>query len=276
MKKGVRMFIPLALAMLTARGLAGPALPEPGPEAAGLRLRLVVAPHPEGGKQGYDVQVDLISVSREAILLRASHWRSARHEGGFREYLEAAVSIESYPAIEPWLGQVMEPLQGTTGEPEYALKPSATLSLNWQTTGRHLKNSVSNPLEVQNPEFAQDGLYSVHVSIVLLAGDGSVRLRSNEQLVPMGGSREAPKHTYGPLRWVDENSKTARLGLGSLDKIVPGDRFCIQSGIIGKTWTLTIKSVDANDSTGTLEPSQVNPAPAFPLRGAYAAIIPTK
>lgn len=202
MKKRAVNLIPFVLTLLTLRGMVESTPSEPGPEAGGLRLRLVVT-SPEGGKAGYDVQIDLMSVRREVIPLRANHWRSARQEGGFQEYLEAAVSIESYPAIEPWLGQVASPPEGTTPELEYALKPDETLSLKWHTSGRHLKNSVSNPLEVQNPEFTENGLHSVHASIVIMAAGRSVRLRSNEQLVSIGGSHEAPKHTYGPLCWAD-------------------------------------------------------------------------
>jgi hypothetical protein len=162
---------------------------------------------------------------------------------------------------------------GGSAEPEYTLKPGEILSVKWHTTGRHLKNKVSNPLEVQNPEFIQNGLHSVHASIVIMTAGREVRVRSNEQLVPIGGSREAPKHTCGPLWWTDEQTKTATLGLGSLDQIVPGDRFLIQSGGIGWTWTLTIIKVETGQSTGTLEPSRVNPTPTFPSRGTYAALI---
>jgi hypothetical protein len=163
---------------------------------------------------------------------------------------------------------------GTPAEPEYTLKAGETLSLKWHTTGRRLKNSVSNPLEVQNPEFRENGLYAVHASVVVTLAGRPLRLRSNEQLVPIGGSHEAPKHTYGPVWQADEKTKTAMLGLGSLDKVAPGDRFRIQSGNIGMTWTLTITNVAADYSTGTLEPSQVDPAPAFPSRGSYGALIP--
>ena len=219
------------------------------------------------------MQADLQNASGEIITLHALHWRSERHEGGFQEYLESALSIESYPAIEPWLGQVMAELPGAVAEQEYTLKAGETLSVKWQTTGRHLKNKVSNPLQVQNPEFTQSGLHSVHASIIIMTAGGPVRLFSNEQLVPFGGSREAPKHTYGPLWWTDEPTRTATLGLGSLDKVVQGDRFLIQSGTIGRTWTLIITNVETSESSGRLEPSRVNPTPTFPSRGTYAALI---
>ncbi len=269
------ILLPLVLTLLTLRGLAESTLPEPGPEAGGLRLRLSVTPSPQGGNEGYDVKIDLISVSRESIPLRAN-WPWARHEYGFKEYLEAATSIESYPAIEPWLGQFMSGREGAIPEPEYTLKTGETVSIKWHTTGRHLKNKVTNPLEVQNPEFTENGLHSVHASLVIATAGRSVQLRSNEQLVPIGGSRELPKHTYGPLWDANEETKTAMLGLGSRHKIMPGDRFLIQSGTIGRTWTLTITKVEADRSFGSLEPSRVNPTPAFPLRGANAALIPKK
>lgn len=270
------MIMPLVLATVGFRGLCASALPEPGPEACGLRLRLMISPQPEGGKEGYNVEADLVNVSPDAIPLQAVHWRSESHEGGFPQYVESALSIESYPAIEPWLGQVMFPPKGAATEPEYTLKPGETLSIKWHATGRHMKNKVSNPLEVQNPEFIQSGLHSVHASVVVMAAGREVHVRSNEQLVPIGGSREAPKHTYGPLWWTNEQTKTAILGLGALNQVVPGDRFLIQSGAIGRTWTLTITKVETSQSTGTLEPSRVNPTPTFPSRGTYAALIQKK
>jgi hypothetical protein len=275
MKESVLMFLPLIsfLTLLPRCGLAEPALPEPGPESAGLRLRLLVTPHPEGGKEGYDVQVDLINFTAESISLRPNHWRSGRNEVGIKADLEAAVSIESYPAIEPWLGQVGS---RTEEPPEYSLKPREIVSLKWRTTGRHLKNRVSNPLEVQNPEFTEAGLYSVHASIVLTVAGRSVLLRSNEQLVPIGGSHQLPRHTYGSLWWSDEKTKTAMLSLGSRQRIMPGDRFLIQSGNIGLTWTLTITRVEADRSFGSLEPVRENPTPAFPGPGANAALIQKK
>ena len=273
MRKGLFVLMPLILTTVSFRGFCASLVPEPGPEVAGLRLRLTVTPQPQDGKEGYDVQADLANVSQAAISLQAVHWRTESHEGGFQEYVESALSIESYPAIEPWLGQVIVPPLKETAEPEYSLKPAETLSVKWYTTGRHLKNKVTNPLLVQNPEFIQSGLYSVHASVVISAAGREVRVRSNEQLVAFGGSREAPKHTYGPLWWTDEQTRTATLGLGSLEKVEPGDRFLIQSGRIGWTWTLTLTKVEASQSTGTLEPSRVSPTPMFPSRGTYGALI---
>jgi hypothetical protein len=273
MKKTALILFPLALTLLTLRALAESTPPEPGPVADGVRLRLLVTPNAEGGKEGYDVQVDLINAGRESIPLRAC-WGTLGGSG-FKAYVEAATSIESDPAFEPCIGQGGYGGPGrTTPEPEYTLKPSETMSLKWHTTGRHLKNNVSNPLVVQNPEFRESGLYSVHASLVIGIAGRSAHIRSNEQLVPIGGSRELPKHSYGALLDAHQETKTATLSLGSQQKVVPGDRFLIRSGIIGMTWTLTITNVDAGLSIGTLEPSRADPPPAFPRRGWNAALIP--
>ncbi len=279
MKHGLPILTLVVLPALVSLTAATSELPEPGPEAAGMRMRLAVTPHPESDKEGYDLQVDLISVSQEPTLLRANEWRSWRHEGSFQEFLEPAVSIETDPAIERYVGQVARPLLGiTAAEPEYTLQPGETLSVKWHTMGRHLKNSVTNPFEVQNPELKEAGLYSVHASIVLTVAGRPVRLRSNEQLVPTGGSRETPKHTYGPVVRADETTMTAMLGLGALDKISLGEQFVIRSGLKDVVWTLTITNVAPSFCFGTLEPPRVkvNPMPAFPTRGAYAALIPKK
>jgi hypothetical protein len=275
----MRSLIPTTLTLLASAFLISqPATasepPEPGPESGGLRLRFLVGPSPQDGKEGYDVQIDLISAGLESIQLRIDSWPRL-HDGGFKEYLEAAVSIESYPAIEPWLGQVMSEPKGTPPS-QYTLKPGETLSLKWHTTGRHLKNNVSNPLEVQNPEFIESGLYLVHASLVIGVAERSVLLRSNEQLVPIGDNHELPKFAYGPLWDVDEKTKTAMLGLGARQKVMPGDQFLIGTRNMGMTWTLTITKVEFDHSFGTLEPSQKNPTPAFPMPGWNATLIPKK
>ena len=92
-------------------------------------------------------------------------------------------------------------------------------------------------------------------------------------MVPIGGSRALPKHTYAALWWTDEKSKMAEIGLGSRHKIGPGDRFLIQTGNIGMTWVLTITKVETDRSVGSLEPTHVSPALRFPTPGSYAALI---
>jgi hypothetical protein len=115
-----------------------------------------------------------------------------------------------------------------------------------------LKNRVTDPIEVQNPRFPFPGLYSVHATIDVITAARTVRLRSNEQLVAVGGSRAMPKYTFGRLWSVDPDKRTAILGLGSLHKVAVGDQFEIGNAKSGH-WKLTITRVEAGMSLGGLE-----------------------
>ncbi len=267
--------LPLLLLLMSLRTTAEIAPPEPGPEAGGLRLRLIVTPKPNDKGEGYDVRLDLLNVSPEAVSLRAKYC-SARTKGDLKATLEETASIESFPPMEPWLGQVMMETESSKAQAEFEIKSGATVTLNWQSSARRLKNKVSNPLFVQNPDFTQDGLHAVHASVVLEIGGRTVFLRSNEQTVAVGGSQQLPKFTYGQLLDTDEKRKTATLGMGALQKVSVGDQFTVRTGTIGMTWTLTVTKVDVEYSTGTLEPSQTAPLPMFPVRGTYASLIPKK
>jgi hypothetical protein len=268
------------LLVLTAsaapRGAPDPPPIEPGPESGGLRLRLAVIPNsPEPGQEGYDVRLDLLNVSRADITLRAN-WRHQENDGDLKDYLEASTGIETYPPIAPWIGQVMQGHR-ISPQPERVLKAGEVLSLRWQTRGPQLKNGVTDPTAVQNPQFPTPGLYSVHATLVVNTPQGPVRLRSNEQLVPTGGSREMPKHTFGQLGEVDAAAKTATVNLGSLHKIKPGDRFRIRTGMLDY-WRLTITQVSPEFSSGRLEPEPM-PAesskrtPNVPERRANATLL---
>jgi len=250
MKNLSQLLALIGLLSLNPGGALAADAPEPGPENGGLRMRLIVTPRPDAGKEGYDVKIDLLNVSDHPITLKAQ-WRSESDAGDVKDYLEAATSIECVPAIAPWTGGVMEGRRASP-QPQSVLKPGETLSANWQTEGRHLKNCVTDPNEVQNPQFPFDGLYAVHASIDVITADGTVRLRSNEQLVPVGGSHAIPKYTMGRLWNVDPEKKTAVLSLGSLQKIAAGDQFEIGHPK-GEHWKLTISHVEPTISVGELE-----------------------
>ena len=136
-----------------------------------------------------------------------------------------------------------------------------------------LKNRVTNPNDVQNPEFPFPGLYSVHAILNISTSAGAVSLRSNEQLVPVGGSRAMPKSTFGHLLSVDLDAKTAVLGIGSLQKVQLGDQFEHLSK--GDYWKLTVTKVEPNFSFGVLEgklPARLTP----PERGSEVTLIQKK
>jgi hypothetical protein len=193
--------------------------------------------------------LELRNVSDHAITLRTG-WRGD-DPGGVAEYLEAATSIECVPAIAPWIGGVRD-ARRSLPQPERLLADGDVLVVEWQTDGRKLKNRVTNPSDVQNPEFPFPGLYAVHATLEVITSDETVLLRSNEQLVSLGGSQSQPRHTVGPLLSVDGERKTAVLGLGSLHKVEPGDRFDIGSPK-GMHWRLTVTEVRPHHSLGTLE-----------------------
>ena len=90
----------------------------------------------------------------------------------------------------------------------------------------------------------------MHATVDVVTTDRTVRLRSNEQLVSVGGSNAMPKYTLGPLLSVDGPQKTAVVGLGSLHKIETGDQFEIGYPK-GMHWRLTITGLKPHYAFGT-------------------------
>ena len=246
------MKIPLLIASLLIACLpsanAHTPAPEPGPEEGGLRLRLTVTPRP--GAEGFDVRLEIVNVSERALTLRAVSWSGA-NDAALADYLEGATSIESYPPFPPWMGQVAQRGE-TSPQPSQALAAGAAMTVTWQTDGRRVKNKVTNPFDVQNPEFLAPGLYAIHASVVIDTGERTFLLRSNEQFISIGGSLAMPKHNDGTLVNVDAEAHTALLNIGSLQKVAKGDRFEINT--MRGSWLLTIRDVNPRHSTATVEP----------------------
>ena len=276
MKSRLPILIVLGLLPLLSDTAPAAESPEPGPENGGLRLRLVVKPRADVANDGYKVRLDVINASERAVTLRAG-WRDDGGTGDVRSYLEAAASIETVPAVAPWIGGVPQGRR-TSPQPEHVLKPGEVLTVDWQTEGPRLKNRVTDPSEVQNPRFPFPGLYSVHATVDVITAARSVRLRSNEQLVAVGGSRAMPKYTFGRLWSVDPENRTAILGLGSLHKIAVGDQFEIGSAKSGH-WMLTMTRVEAGMSFGGLEmlPTlRPQPESSMPAPHMHATLIEHK
>jgi hypothetical protein len=259
MKNQIHFCLLLLLVANLSPALAD-SLAEPGPEDGGLRLRFIVTPRLDAQAPGYDVRLDLLNTSDRDVTLRAK-WRNDGDEGEVADYIEAAASIECVPAIAPWIGGVAERGRNSP-QPEKVLKAGEVLSARWKSPARRLKNRVTNPNEVQNPEFPFPGLYSVHATVDVITSEGTVRLRSNEQLVSVDGSLKMPKHTRGQLIEVDKEKKTALVGLGSLHKVEVGDQFEIGHPK-GKHWKLTITDVDPRLSRGNLELLTHSPFPPY-------------
>lgn len=270
---GLAVFSTLISASMAVAAAAASAAPEPGPEDGGLRLRLVVEPENMTRKEGFDVRIELINVSKKPITLRTGWERD--QSGDVKEYLEDATSIESEPAFEPWKGGLPAIGVGhTPKQSEETLKPGETLSINWTATDRRLKNKVADPFVAQNPTFVLPGLYSVHASIDVITDIGTVRLRSNEQLVPIGSSHAMPKSTYGRFINVNVEKHKATFGLGSLHKIEIGDQFEVSSKI--SLWRFTVTEVSPRFCEGKLElvsGSDFGPKPEPPHEGTAATLV---
>ncbi len=271
--------LPLALlivAIATPFTLAAEpaALPEPGPEDGGLRMRLIITPRTAakaGVKaDGFKVRVDLVNTTDRAITLRANwDWED---RGDLKDYIDAATSIETEPAIRPWMGGVMAGRRKSP-QPQHVIKPGQVLTVRWETKDRRLKNRVTNPNDVQNPELRQPGLYAVRARLNVITDAGTFALRSNEQLVPVGGSRSIPKSTFGQLWHVNGENMTAMISLGALQKIKIGDRFEYftkrENGVV------TITSVSPGHAYGRLEMKHSRDG-SPPARGMAVSLVKEK
>jgi hypothetical protein len=227
--------------------------PDPGPENGGLRLRFSVGPRPgQLSQAGFDVRVELLNVSQSNITLQTD-WES-NETGDVKDYLRAATQIETTPIFEPEHGATASREARTEPQKSLVLKAGEAVALRWQTTPRRLKANVSEwdfSLLGANPSFDEPGLYSVRITLDVPTGTGTVRLRSNEQLVSIGGSLKAPKPTAARIEHVSRNRQTARIDLGALDQVAPGDQFDYLSKT--SSWRLTITDAYKHSSEGTLE-----------------------
>ena len=265
-------------------------LPEPGPENGGVRLRFSVETTRSGTNDTHQVRIDLINVTDKPIRLLGD-WPGDQ-SGPYEEYLESDVSIHTDPPFMPFMGQVGVERRRRP-QPAFTLAAHEVLTVRWAASGRRLKNKSIHPVQTHDPFLTMDGLYAVYASLLLRPIDaetaletdlmrrtwssvdsrsreerledfpkasaessphGTIYLRSNEQLVPIGGSRMLPKPTLARLVWTDTNHDVATINFGSAQKIDPGDAFWIPTGYIGNVWRLEITNVAATSSSGLLTP----------------------
>lgn len=243
-------------------------LPKPGPETAGLRLRFVVESRRADSVDEFHVRVDLINVTDEPIKV-SGDWPN-HMKGSFQEYMEGATSIRAYPDITQWGIQVMAPRQPVP-KAEHILSGGEALSVKWTAKGRRLKNRVIHPLSTRNSYFPSDGLYGVHAELLLKieaeagetkrkeppgreeeSGRRLVLLRSNEQLVSVGGSNRSPKTAIAGVQHVSDDLKTAQIDVGTVEGIKPGDEFLARTGMIA-FWKLTVTESRIGYSTASVK-----------------------
>jgi hypothetical protein len=115
--------------------------------------------------------------------------------------------------------------------------------------------------------------------VVLLTEAGKrILLTSNEQPVPIGGSRRMPKYATARLIEADPAKGTARIGLGSDHGLVPGDLFAIHYGLQAG-WLLALTRVEAGWAEGTvklLHHDGTRSVPQFPDKSWTANLVPTE
>jgi hypothetical protein len=263
-------FVLLFLLLLSMQGIVsaarGGSPVEAGPENGGLRLRFTVRSLPRSGEEAFDVQLDIINTTEKPITLLTG-WESTE-PGDVKQYLTAAANIETTPRLARLRGATGFLAERTEPQKQQVLGPQETLTLQWQTARRTLKNE--SLFFSANPEFTQPGLYSVHVNLNVITGSGTIRLRSNEQLVSIGGSRSQPKATCSEILKVSPDRSKAEIDLGTFDKVAVGDRFDISSKLF--SWRLTITEVGENSCAGTLEKLS-SEGDSAPMRGDEAILI---
>ncbi len=81
---------------------AADALPEPGPQSGGLRLRWMITPRTDVKTEGYNVRIDFINVSAKPVNLK-TNWEHT-DGGDVKKYLTSMLAIESQPAYMPMRG----------------------------------------------------------------------------------------------------------------------------------------------------------------------------
>lgn len=272
----------LGAALCLGEDIETEASPQPGPANGGLRLRLVVDTEREAQEDVFHVRVDLTNVTDKPIIVSAD-WPYDQDKGDFEDYFESAVSILTHPEIMFWGIQVRADHRKHP-QPQRTLAANESFTVKWTSKARRLKNKLIRPLANMNPYLPSDGLYGVHAQLLLhVAGQPTpVLLRSNEQLVPVGGSNQPPKHSIARLLDVSEDHKKARISLGSLHGIEIGDQFMIRKAY-GYFWRLTVTEAQLRSANATLEAHhimenirQVFPAHAYPKRGDGAGLIPEK
>ena len=257
------------------------ALPQPGPENGGLRLRFMVDTRRADSVDEFQVRLDLINVTKTPIKLSAD-WPN-HLKGDFREYMEGAASMLTHPDITLWGIQVMATRQSAP-RAEYTLASGEVFTVEWATRGRRLKNRVIHPNSNRNPYFPSTGLYGVHAELLLNVetktvdgkwevpsnieeqpGRQPVLLRSNEQLVSVGGSNHAPKTAIAVVQDVSEDFTTGHIAIGTVEGIQPGDQFLARTGM-SALWKLTVTETYVGYSKVLVKRDAFGSIPSAPPR----------
>lgn len=237
------------------------ALPEPGPENHGLRLRLSITSEGSKTEDIHTVQLNLINTGKNSITLTAK-WLYEQNTGDYGEYLKSEVMLISFPEVVLAAAQTAGSLRSSP-QPKQVLKSGESLMVKWQVIGPHLK-----PQGYYNcPTFPADGLYTIHAEFTTtIENEQDILLISNPQQVSIGKSTQMPKYATARITFSDPAAKTAGINLGALQNIEVGDTFFIKY-TAEAGWRLRISAVHLTYSEGIVEPI-ANPSesntPLFP------------
>jgi len=247
------------------------ALPEPGPENDGLRLRLVVDTKVEKGADVHAVRLDLLNVGRQPVTLVAQ-WPYEQDTGDYAQFLASEVAFVTFPEVVPDSAQTAGG-ERHSPQPEYKIAPGGVLSVSWESRGRRLKEK---DYYNTTPYFPTRGLFGVRARIIVVTKDGKqVLLTSNPVQVAVGASRAMPKWATGRVVSVRPEKKTAMIDLGTNQKIEKGDVFTIRYGLQA-SWRLTITQVRSWCAEGTVETVHHagRDTPRFPGEQSVATLVP--
>jgi hypothetical protein len=254
-----------------------PALPEPGPENSGLRLRLVVANPPPGGPAEHDMRLEVLNVGKEPVTL-VTEWRlGAVGAGDYAQYLEEATTFTAVPEV---LVRVF--CVGGGGDPvqvDALIGPGRSFVSEWRVKGRTLSSFVAQ----RGLTFPADGRFLVRAHVTVKTSAGRyVRLWSNEQPFIVGGRDAAPRQCVARVlpHHGNKGKQNVVLDVGTVGGAKVGDVFRVPAYKRGY-WDLHLTHVYRDDSTASVarksyyEDGRLR-LPDLPGRGMEAELRPEK
>jgi hypothetical protein len=248
------------------------ALPEPGPERDGLRLRLVVVKSAEK-KDRHDFALEILNVSSKAVTLvveRAYETEDNSVASALRDNTRFHVS----PDVVDFGYQTSGTFRQSP-QPQVTIDAGKSQTFKWPVEGRRLH---ANEL-CWGLSFPVSGAFDIRAETVLKTRENKeILLLSNTQTFFSGGSNKAPRGCAGTVTDADAEKNQIRLeGVGPLNGVNEGDRFSIYMPMRG-FFQLEITGGHHTYAWAKVVETEVfNPnardAPKFPERGMKAALV---
>ncbi|MBN1518342.1 hypothetical protein JXA32_17405 [Candidatus Sumerlaeota bacterium] len=185
-----------------------------GPENHGLVMGLEISPENENQ---YRVKVRIKNIGERAVLLIGKKDKARTPE--LEQFFISNIRFDTYPEVGSLLYQTADMPEWE--DVEYEFKPGKVFEIEWIPTEGRLKPKWDYG---DIGGFPTEGMYSIHSTISFETKDGGwILLRSNEELVEVGASKEMPQHSMAKILAIDEEAQTARLNIGSKHKVHVND-----------------------------------------------------